>query len=129
MKDLFSELPVTYDAEIVCQWEAREKEIMSRVNPEHKETTENWKVSATSFGCFEENQEITLKITQFIRCRKTVPVSKHYKDIERKHSVNERWKPGHPSCDVVALQVIQRKRKDTIGALHGLSIERWSRTR
>ncbi|XP_046862985.1 uncharacterized protein LOC124456634 [Xenia sp. Carnegie-2017] len=71
MKDLFSELPVTYDPEIVCQWEAREKEIMSRVYPEHKEITENWKVtyvqkllhfkqlSATLFGCFDENQEIT----------------------------------------------------------------------
>ncbi|XP_046853281.1 uncharacterized protein LOC124446466 [Xenia sp. Carnegie-2017] len=58
---------VTYDPEIVCQWEAREKEIMSRVNPD---TTENWKVtyvqkllhfkqlSVASFGCFEENQEI-----------------------------------------------------------------------
>lgn len=46
------------------------------------------------------------------------------KDIERKHSVKERWKPGHPNFDVVALQVIQGKRKDTIGALHGLSIER-----
>ncbi|XP_046862893.1 uncharacterized protein LOC124456515 [Xenia sp. Carnegie-2017] len=137
MKDLFSELPVTYDPEIVCQWEAREKEIMSRVYPEHKETTENWKVtyvqkllhfkqlSATSFGCFEENQKITSEdYSIYQMSKKLYQFRKILKDIERKHSVKERWKPGHPNFDVVALQVIQRKRKDTVGALHGLSIER-----
>ncbi|XP_046864674.1 uncharacterized protein LOC124459200 isoform X2 [Xenia sp. Carnegie-2017] len=133
MKDLFSELPgntnlfcllVTYDPEIVCQWEAREKEIMSRVYPEHKETTENWKVtyvqkllhfkqlSATSFGCFEENQKITSEdYSIYQMSKKLYQFRKILKDIERKHSIKERWKPGHPNFD-------------TIGALHRLSIER-----
>ncbi|XP_046843139.1 uncharacterized protein LOC124437176 [Xenia sp. Carnegie-2017] len=126
---------VTYDPEIVCQWEAREKEIMSRVYPEHKETTENWKVtyvqkllhfkqlSATSFGCFEENQEIKSEDYSIHQMSKKL-YQYILKDIERKHSIKEIWKPGHPNFDVVALQVIQGKRTDTIGALHRLSIER-----
>ena len=51
-------------------------------------------------------------------------MQKTLKTMESRHSVKQRWKPGDREFDSAALQIINEHRKDTLSALHALSIER-----
>jgi hypothetical protein len=51
-------------------------------------------------------------------------IQKSLKAMESRHSVRQRWKPGDQEFDAAALQINNQRRKDTINALHVLSIER-----